>query len=85
MIHRILARFARKPANLAELCALLEYSSPEPFVVELRQDLTEAQYDAFADSLLLDREWLRGRGGLRRGRKTVGRRSHRAQPRNALR
>ena len=63
MIHLILARFARKPADLAELRALLEYARPEPFVVQLRQDLTEAQYDAFADSLLLDREWLRDRGG----------------------
>jgi hypothetical protein len=68
MTTTIRARFARKPYDLD--CVLHNgdaSAQPEPVEIELRKELTEAEYDAFAKTLLDDREWLAGRGGYLEG------------------
>jgi hypothetical protein len=60
----IRARFARKPCDLDEVLHNADPSAPlEPIEIELHKELTEAEYDAFATTLLQDRDWLAGVGG----------------------
>lgn len=62
------ARFTRKPCSIDEVLHNSNPSAPpEPVEIELRKDLTEAEYDAFANTLLEDRDWLAGHGGHRNG------------------
>lgn len=66
------ARFIRKPCSIDEVLHNSDPSaSPEPVEIELRKDLTAAEYDAFASTLLEDRDWLAGRGGHSNGRRSV--------------
>ncbi len=57
-------RFARKPCSLD---VVLHNADPDPtasqVVVEKHVELTPAEYDEFADNLLVDRPWLNGLGG----------------------
>ena len=66
------ARFARKPYSLDEVLHKTNPSAPfEPIEIELHKELTEAEYDAFANTLLQDRDWLAGLGGHTAGRRRV--------------
>lgn len=66
------ARFARKPYSLDEVLYNSDPSAPlEPIEIERRRVLSEAEYDAFTNSLLEDRDWLAGLGGHRGGRRCV--------------
>ena len=66
------ARFARKPYSLDEVLHKTNPSAPfEPIEIELHKELTEAEYDAFANTLLQDRDWLAGLGGHADGRRRV--------------
>lgn len=60
----IRVRFARKPCSLDDV---LHNGDPDPtaslVVVEKLVALTTAEYDEFADNLLIDRPWLKGLGG----------------------
>lgn len=68
----IRARFARKPYSLEEVLHNTDPSAPfEPIEIELHKELTEAEYDAFANTLLQDRDWLAGLGGHTAGRRRV--------------
>lgn len=68
----IRARFARKPYNLQEVLHNTDPSAPfEPIEIAWRKALTEAEYDAFANALLEDRDWLTGLGGHANGRRRV--------------
>ena len=68
----IRARFARKPCDLDEVLHNTDPSAPfEPIEIAWRKALTEAEYDAFADALLEDRDWLAGLGGHANGRRRV--------------
>lgn len=68
----IRARFARKPYSLDEVLHNADPSAPlEPIEIELHKELTEAEYDAFANTLLQDRDWLAGLGGHTAGRRRV--------------
>ena len=68
----IRARFARKPCDLDEVLHNADPSAPlEPIEIELHKELTEAEYDAFANTLLQDRDWLAGLGGHANGRRRV--------------
>ena len=51
--------FARKPADLSELGGS---DSHKIYVIETKE-LTTAEFDASAGSLLVSRDWLRGKGG----------------------
>ena len=51
--------FARKAADLSELSGSDSYKI---YVIETKE-LTTAEFDAFAGSLLVSRDWLRGKGG----------------------
>lgn len=51
--------FARKPANLGEVGGQDE---AKIYVTETKE-LTLDEFDAFARSLLVSRDWLRGKGG----------------------
>ena len=51
--------FARKPADLDELGGRDQH---KVYVTETRE-LTPAEFDAFGRSLLVSRDWLRGKGG----------------------
>ncbi|MDB0530060.1 hypothetical protein LBW56_25685, partial [Ralstonia solanacearum] len=51
--------FARKPADLIQVCGG-EYG--EVYVTETKH-LTTAEFDEFANNLLMSRDWLRGKGG----------------------
>ena len=51
--------FARKPADLSELGG----SDPHKIYVTETKELTPAEFDAFGRSLLVSRDWLRGKGG----------------------
>ena len=60
--------FARKPADLREMCASGNY---EVFVTETRE-MAPAEFDAFANTMLRSRDWLAGKGGyLGQGRLCV--------------
>jgi hypothetical protein len=66
------ARFTRKPSSLDEVLNNSDPSAPpEPITVEFRKELTTAEYDAFASTLLEDRDWLAGRGGHSNGHRSV--------------
>jgi hypothetical protein len=57
-------RFTRKPYSLDEV---LHNADPDPtanqVVVEKHVALSTAEYDEFAENLLVDRPWLKGLGG----------------------
>ncbi|AST28957.1 hypothetical protein [Ralstonia pseudosolanacearum] len=55
--------FARKPADLSQVRGQ-EYV--EVYVTETKE-LTTSEFDDFASSLLVSRDWLRGKGGGRLG------------------
>lgn len=64
------ARFTRKPCRLDEV--LHNTDAPlEPIEIAWHKELTEAEYDAFASTLLEDRDWLAGLGGHAAGRRRV--------------
>ena len=68
----IRARFARKPCDLDEVLHNADPSAPvEPIEIAWHKELTEAEYDAFANALLEDRDWLAGLGGHTAGRRRV--------------
>ncbi len=68
----IRARFARKPYSLDEVLHNSDPSAPlEPIEIAWRKELTEAEYDAFASTLLENRDWLAGLGGHAAGRRRV--------------
>ena len=68
----IRARFARKPYSLDEVLHNADPRAPlEPIDIAWRKALTEAEYDAFANALLEDRDWLDGLGGHANGRRRV--------------
>ena len=72
MTTTIRARFTRKPCSLDEVLHNTDPSAPpEPIAIELRKELTAAEYDAFANTLLNDRDWLAGRGGHSNGMRSV--------------
>ena len=51
--------FARKPADLGELGGRDQH---KVYITETKE-LTPAEFDAFGRSLLVSRDWLRGKGG----------------------
>ena len=58
-------RFTRKPVDLQEVLAATPYDErPEPVVISETRELTAAEYDVFAGTLLQDRDWLAGKGGF---------------------
>lgn len=64
MNSTIRARFARKPYELADVLHNCDPSAtPERIEIEFRKELTDAEYDDFTNSLLVDRDWLAGHGG----------------------
>ena len=72
MSTSIRARFTRKPCSLDEVLHNTDPSAPpELIVIEVRKELTTAEYDAFANTLLEDRDWLTGRGGHANGHRQV--------------
>ena len=72
MTTTIHARFTRKPCSLDDVLHNTDPSAPpESIMIELRKELTAAEYDAFANTLLQDRDWLTGRGGHANGQRQV--------------
>ena len=72
MTTTIRARFTRKPCSLEEVLHNTDPSAPpESITIEFRKQLTTAEYDAFANTLLEDRDWLTGRGGHANGQRQV--------------
>ena len=71
MTTTILARFTRKPYSIDEVMHNDQSARPEAIMIEFRKELTAAEYDAFANTLLADRNWLAGRGGYENGRRKV--------------
>ena len=72
MTTTIRARFTRKPCSLDEVLHNTDPSAPpEPIAIELRKELTAAEYDAFASTLLDNRDWLAGHGGHSNGKRSV--------------
>ena len=72
MTTTIRARFTRKPCSLDEVLHNTDPSAPpESITIELRKELTTAEYDSFANTLLEDRDWLTGRGGHANGQRQV--------------
>ena len=72
MITTIRARFTRKPCSLDEVLHNTDPSTPpEIIAIEFRKELTTAEYDVFANTLLEDRDWLTGRGGHSNGKRSV--------------
>ena len=51
--------FARKPADLADICA----SGEDIVYVTETRVMTPAEFDAFTRNLLASRDWLAGKGG----------------------
>ena len=65
-------RFVRKPTCLEEVMNNADPDRTASLVeIELRQNLTTAEYDMFTSSLLQDRDWLKGRGGWGSGMRSV--------------
>ena len=57
-------RFTRKPVNLEDVLNNADPDDTSSAVrIELTKALTPSEYDRFADTLLEDRDWLKGRGG----------------------
>ena len=72
MTTTIRARFTRKPCSLDEVLHNTDPSAPpESITIDLRKELTATEYDAFANTLLEDRDWLAGRGGHADGHRRV--------------
>ena len=72
MTTTIRARFTRKPCSLDEVLHNTDPSPPpEIIAIEFRKELTTADYDVFANTLLEDRDWLTGRGGHSNGKRSV--------------
>jgi hypothetical protein len=72
MTTTIRARFTRKPCSLDEVLHNSDPSAPpESITIEFRKELTAAEYDTFANTLLQDRDWLTGRGGHANGQRQV--------------
>ena len=72
MTTTIRARFTRKPCSLDEVLHNSDPStSPETITIEFSKELTTAEYDTFANTLLDDRDWLTGRGGHANGLRQV--------------
>ena len=72
MTTTIRARFSRKPCNLDDVIHNSDPSvPPESVTVEFHKELSAAEYDAFANTLLEDRDWLAGRGGHSNGQRSV--------------
>ncbi len=66
------ARFTRKPCSIDEVLHNSAPSAPpESITIEFRKELTIGEYDAFASTLLEDRDWLTGRGGHSNGKRSV--------------
>ena len=66
------ARFTRKPCSIDEVHHNSDPSAPpEVITIEFRKELTATEYDAFANTLLEDRDWLAGRGGHADGHRRV--------------
>ena len=72
MTTTIRARFTRKPCSIDEVHHNSDPSAPpEVITIEFRKELTATEYDAFANTLLEDRDWLTGRGGHADGHRRV--------------
>jgi hypothetical protein len=72
MTTTIRSRFTRKPCSLDEVLHNSDPSAPpESITIEFRKELTSAEYDVFANTLLDDRDWLNGRGGHANGHRQV--------------
>ena len=72
MSTSIHARFTRKPCSIDEVHHTSDPSAPpEVITIEFRKELTATEYDAFANTLLEDRDWLAGRGGHADGHRRV--------------
>ena len=72
MSTSIHARFTRKPCSIDEVHHNSDPSvPPEVITIEFRKELTATEYDAFANTLLEDRDWLAGRGGHADGHRRV--------------
>ena len=72
MTTTIRARFTRKPCKLDEVLHNSDSSAPlESITIGFQKELTAAEYDAFASTLLEDRDWLTGRGGHANGHRQV--------------
>jgi len=72
MTTTIRARFTRKPCSLDEVHHNSDPSAqPEVITIESRKELTATEYDAFANTLLEDHDWLAGRGGHADGHRRV--------------
>ena len=72
MTIAIRARFTRKPCSLDEVLHNTDPSAPpESITIEFRKELTIGEYDAFASTLLEDRDWLAGCGGHTNGQRQV--------------
>ena len=66
------ARFTRKPCSIDEVLHNSDPSAPpESITIELRKELTAIEYDAFASTLLDNRDWLAGHGGHSNGKRSV--------------
>ena len=72
MTTTIRARFTRKPCSLDEVLHNTDPSAPpESITIEFCKEMTIGEYDAFASTLLEDRDWLAGRGGHSNGKRSV--------------
>lgn len=72
MSTSIRARFTRKPCSIDEVHHNSDPSAPpEVITIEFRKELTATEYDAFANTLLEDHDWLTGRGGHANGHRQV--------------
>ena len=72
MTTTIRARFTRKPCSLDEVLHNTGPSAPpESITIEFCKEMTIGEYDAFASTLLEDRDWLAGRGGHSNGKRSV--------------
>ena len=72
MTTTIRARFTRKPCSIDEVHHNSDPSAPpEVITIEFRKELAATEYDAFANTLLEDRDWLAGRGGHADGHRRV--------------
>lgn len=52
--------FARKPCDLRDMCASGDY----PIFVTETREMRPEEFDAFASTMLVSRDWLAGKGGF---------------------
>ena len=73
MSNRIALRFARKPADLHELKAVLKNLTAETFECEIAEtvELSAGEYDAFARLMYKNWDWLDGKGGFKNNLRQV--------------